>query len=385
LNQIVSHPILNNAGDSIFNAVSALPIYSPTLSSAPNDWSLAVNVSGGGLNGPASIAIDSSGLVWVSNVLGNSLSAFRPDGSAISPAQGFTGNGLSGPQGIVVDKQNRVWVANWAQGSGQAISIFNPDGSAATGSPIASTQTTGVRSIYGAIDLALDPSGDVWVANYGNSTLSKYSSGNLSLSLGPVSGGGLSFPVKISMDDAGNIWGLNASNGNISEFLSNGTPVQNTAYQIQGINSTYFQALTGNGNLWVSSDFDESLTQFVGGNTPSNACSTPAALGQTTCIVKVINQSAYQIQTPTGIAVDGADNAWVANTQANGVLRFDASGVLLSKPGGHMGGGLLQPTSLAIDASGNVWIINYAGNSLTKIIGMAVPVATPIQGQPKPL
>jgi hypothetical protein len=38
---------------------------------------------------------------------------------------------------------------------------------------------------------------------------------------------------------------------------------------------------------------------------------------------------------------------------------------------------------LAIDASGNIWVSNQGNDTITKFIGLAAPVKTPLSGLPK--
>ena len=69
-----------------------------------------------------------------------------------------------------------------------------------------------------------DAAGDIWIANYGNSTLTELTSDGTALS--PESGftgGGISFPVGIAADAAGNLWVANQGANRISVFTASGT------------------------------------------------------------------------------------------------------------------------------------------------------------------
>jgi len=74
------------------------------------------------------IAIDARDRVWLSDFTGDdpadfyspafaggdATSLFASDGTALSPAAGFTNGELHAPQGIAVDKRGNVWIANHA-------------------------------------------------------------------------------------------------------------------------------------------------------------------------------------------------------------------------------------------------------------------------------
>jgi hypothetical protein len=47
-----------------------------------------------------------------------------------------------------------------------------------------------------------------------------------------------------------------------------------------------------------------------------------------------------------------------------------------------MGVGIDQADAIAIDPSGNLWISNFHSDSVTKFVGLAAPVKTPLIGPP---
>src|SRR6202007_535518 len=68
--------------------------------------------TGGGLNTPKSIALDTAGNVWVANFGPNTLSKFFSLGVAITGSGGYTGGGLSGPQGLAFSGNGDIWIAD---------------------------------------------------------------------------------------------------------------------------------------------------------------------------------------------------------------------------------------------------------------------------------
>jgi hypothetical protein len=157
--------------------------------------------SGSGLN------IDSQGNVWVTNRLGNSLNRtplmaellavaltggnpdpdlaramskqtasdggsmtlLRPDGSQF-PGSPFTAGGLPGPWAVVVDGNDNVWISNFAMPNSPITQLCGartencPPGFK-TGDQIGPPNGYVGGGLQMQTDLAISPSGDVWVMN----------------------------------------------------------------------------------------------------------------------------------------------------------------------------------------------------------------------------
>jgi hypothetical protein len=103
---MAQHPAVNVS--ALFALQTASPPFLPNLSAAPNDLTIAINYTGGGLNAPAAIASDQSGNVWVANSGSDTVSWFDNLGNS---KLGTTGTSLGGvPAGIAVDLSGNAWV-----------------------------------------------------------------------------------------------------------------------------------------------------------------------------------------------------------------------------------------------------------------------------------
>jgi len=357
---------------ALFNLATATTPF-PKLASAPNDWTIAVTYTGGGLSGVTELAIDGSGNVWVTNSNNNSISKFSPLGVAISSSSGYTG-GLNTPFGIAISAAGNVWVTNSApSGAGSnSISEFSN-----TGSPLFSSASAsgGLNNPFG---IAIDGNGHLWVANHGNSTISEFDSSGNVISGSPFSGGGLDDPDGIALDNSGHIWtaNLGASPGSISEFGSSGAISGGSGYTGGGLHGSDFVAVdTANGHLWVSNNSGNSISEF---NLSGSAIS--GASGDT----------GGGVSSPHGIAVDGFGNVWVANIAYPGsVSEFSKTGSAITGSGGYTDGSsgnlLDEPASIAVDGSGNVWVGDDGNSKLTEFVGAAGPVVTPTTVTATPL
>jgi streptogramin lyase len=351
---------------ALFTLQIASTPFQPALSAQPNDFTIAINYTGGGLNSPYGIAVDASDNLWVANAHGNSISEFGPTGTAISPATtGFTGGGLSGPFGVAIDSAGNVWVTNNNAGTGKSLSKFNSSGVAITGS---SGYTGG--GLSGPYGLAFDQSGHLWVANNSSNSvsISEFDSSGTAISgTSGILGGGLAEPLYISIDTHGNVWVSNNNAQDISEFNSSGMAVSSTAgYTGGGVNDPGGMAIDYSGNVWtVSANVLTDLSEF---DSTGTAVSGP--LGYT----------GGGLNFPVGIAIDPSNAVWVSNYSGNSISKFFSSnGSPLSGASGWQGGGLSSPVDLAIDGAGNIWVTNSGSNSLTEFVGIArYSVVTPI-------
>lgn len=349
----------------IYNLTTSKSVFSPVLSVAPPDWMLATTISGGGMSSPSTIHIASSGDVWVSNYF-NVVSAFSQNGVPVFP-NGISGFGINQSFGMALDGKDNVWIANEQtysnSGSGNVTVLDS------SGQLLLSGLTGGGLNF--PVAAAADSTGNVWFANYGNSKLTLLSSSGAALS--PPDGWGgasLSFPVALAVDYSHDVWVANQG-GKLptTRVSADGTQVRDFDCDCDGASGI---AIDRNSNVWIANYYGNSISEV-------NSCGTlvlDAAKGG-------------GVLHPQGIAVDGAGTIWVANFQGNSLSSLSGSasgtpGAFLSPAAGFgTDASLLKPYGLAVDGSGNIWVSNSGNNTLTKFIGIAAPVKTPMIGPPQ--
>ncbi len=341
---------------NLYSLQSGTSPFQPMLSAAPNDFTIAINYTGGGLNSPQGIAIDGSGDVWTANTGNSTLSEFSPGGATIS-GSGYTGGGLAFPWKIAIDSSGNVWATSYP-----SISETGSNGTAVSG---ASGYSGG--GISHPVAVAIDTSNNAWITNFNAGILSEFSSsGTAKSGSGGYSGGGLAQGGGFAaIDTAGHVWVVNTNGNDISEFNSSGVAMSGASgYTGGGLSSPGPIAVDASGNIWTVNSAN-SISEFNSSGTAMSGTSgyTGGGLG-----------------APFGIAIDGSGRVWAANNQAHSISEFSSGGIPISGSMGYQGGALALPYDLAIDGSGNVWVINYGGGSgsLTEFVGAATPVVTPI-------
>ena len=365
---LVRNPSANVA--SLYALSTGSSVFAPVLAAAPSDWTLFVNYTGGGMNGPSGLGIDSAGNVWVASYY-NVASVFSPLGKPLLP-QGITGFGISASYGLAVDANNNAWIPNEpsATVAGNSVSVLNASGQSVAGS-------TGFTS--GGLDfpvaVAIDTDTSAWVVDNGNSRLTHLSSSGQSLSgatgyTSPL----LAYPVAAAIDSSHNVWVANQQNlggSTVTKVTPDGS--QFTSYNC--CNGPSSLAIDQRGNVWVANYYGNSISEISSSGV-------------------VLSNGSYTgggINHPQAIAIDGAGNVWIANyrspsiTELAGAVTAGAAPGTALTPSGGLGAdaALLEAYALAMDASGNLWVSSFGNSTITEFIGIAPPVKTPLAGPPQ--
>ena len=372
---IVRNPGQNVA--AVFATIPATPPFATTLTASPNDWTMSLTVTGGGLNAPTALGIDTRNNVWVANQAGP-LSAFNAQGTPLSTT-GFGAGSIDQTYGLAIDTSNNVWVTNYNGGSGGGgvTEVFGVNTPATLGT-IASYS----NSICYPTAAAADTNGDIFIANEECSSATVLSSSGTVVS--PFLGESLGLQAKpyfLAVDTAHGFW-LSDNDDTISHISAPSIAYPDgqllahptCCYKSNGLVT---DAL---GNVWVTNYLNSSFSEVGPDGTV------------------LINQQTLSngTATPYAAAIDAAQNLWFTSLDSSTILEL--SGSSSAKPGtelspsigvhNHGGFGydssLIEPYSLAPDRSGNLWVTDNGQNSLVMFFGLATPTSTPLQPIPTP-
>ncbi len=360
--------IAHNPGANVtalYNLSTAQAPFAPVLASAPNDFTVGIQFTGGGLDDPQSIAIDGSGDVWTANNGNSSVTELSSNGSPISPAGGLTASGYSSFFGIAVDLTGNAWVPAESNNSLLEFSGLTGTATVFTGG--------GLNFPYA---VAVDGSGNKWVTNVGNSSLSEFGVAGTVISTSAYTGGNLGNPKSIAIDHNGYAWVSNNGNSTVTEVSASGGVATfksgSNGYSGGGLNTPYSIAIDASGNAWIAnlgSLGNGDITELEGASaaTPGTPISTSSGY------------TGGGIVNPDGIALDGAGNAWVADQVGTGIVaKFSSSGSAISPSTGYVVPGVTSTISVAVDPSGNLWVADGSATQLTELVGAATPVVTPL-------
>jgi len=251
----------------------------------------------------------------------------------------------------------------------------------------------------GPMSLAIDSSGNAWVANSGDNTLTELSP------LGAVLGTFPSpYPTSVAISPSGNIWAPNNGYpGLLTEFSSTGSVLKTVPVP----HAPEVVVIDSSGTIWVGSNEMESAKWFgyVSKLDASGNVLGTFAVGRTfggmavdpSGNVWVVNYNESSVtkldssgnvvgtfrvgESPHGIAIDHSGNVWVTNSLSRNVTELSSSGALV----GTFSAGN-DPMCIAIDSSGNVWVGNWDDNTVTQLSSSGAILGTfPVGKTPRAL
>ncbi len=409
-------------------------VYEPSLGSGdrPDAWTLALRFEGDGksMNGPGNFAIDAGGNLWVANnyefsrerlkpvCAAENLLRFTPTGQYY-PGSPYEGGGLTGAGfGIGIDPSNHVWVGNFGFAAAEcteqpphnSVSEFTMSGEALSpdlvykGTPFekGGFEQGGISWPQGTVS---DRRGNIWIANCGNNSVTRYTRGNPEVATNLGEGLlGITKPFGVAVNRGGDVFVTGNENSKVAVIGPDGIP-DRPPVEGGGLHRPMGIAVDSRGYVWVANS----------GKVPA-PCPVDFNLipGRGSAVLLKPNGRLARkrpiegggMTTPWGIAVDGHDNVWIANFSGQRLSELCGKRPKLCPPGkqrtgasispretGYGFNGLVRNTGVAIDPSGNVWLTNNwkqvaiqanpGGYQIVAFLGLAAPVKTPLIGPPR--
>ena len=313
------------------------------------------------LNFPTGVAVDGAGNLYIADTNNDRIRKVDSAGTITTIAgtgeRRFGGDGgpaiqaqLDAPSGVVVDGAGNLYIADRANhrirkvdstGTITTIAGTGERGFGGDGGP--ATQAR-LNNPYG---VAVDGAGNLYIADLANHRIRKVdSTGTITTFAGtgergfggdggPASQAQLNFPTGVAVDEAGNLYIADWSNARIRKVDGTGT----------------ITTIAGTGELGFGGDGGPAIQAQLG--------------------------------DPTGVAVDGAGNLYIADQYNNRIRRVDSTGTLTTIAGtgerGFSGDSgpatqaqLDDPTGVAVDGAGTLYIADASNHR----IRLLTPTAT---------
>ena len=308
---------------------------------------------------------------------------------------------LDYPLGVAVDRAGNLYIAD---ASNYRIRRVDPSGTITT---IAGTGERGFSgdngpAVAARLDLplgvAVDGAGNLYIADYWNhrirrvdpsgtiTTFAGTGESGFSGDNGPAVEAHLKNPRGVVVDGTGNLYIADASNHRIRQVDPSGTitTIAGTGKEgFSGDNGTateaqlawpYGLAVDAAGNLYVADSENNRIRRVDTTRTITTIAGTgePGFSGDNGPAVEA------RLDFPRGVAVDGAGNLYVADSENNRVRRVDTTGTIttiagkgLSAFSGDNGPAvdahLWRPTGLAVDGASNLYIADSWNDRIRRV------------------
>jgi len=232
--------------------------------------------------------------------------------------------------------------------------------------------------------VAVDSSDNIYVADSFNHRIQKFGSNEaflLKIGSNPFGGsedGEFAFPSGVAVDSFGNIYVADNNNDRIQKFDSSGMFLLKFGSLGTGegqFNLPFGIAVDSSANIYVADTVNhriqifDSSGNFIktfgwGVDTGANAFEICTA----GCVAGAPVGNAGGFAGPSGVAVDGAGNIFVADTGVSRIQKFDSNAGFLIQFGslGTGEGKFDQPKGVAVDGSGNIYVADTDNHRIQK-------------------
>jgi len=262
------------------------------------------------------------------------------------------------------------------------------------------TNGTGILAMFSTpYGLAVDGSGNIYVADEINNQIRKITSAGVvttlagSTTAGSSNGTGgaasFTFPTGVCVDGSGNVYVADQGNNMIRKITSAGVVTtvagSTTAGHADGtgtaatFHSPMGVALDGSGNLFVADASNNEIRKIV----LSTGVVTTFA-GATTSGSSNGTGTAARFNLPASIAIDGSGNLYVADLSNNMIRKITSSAVVTTFAGSTTAGSsdgtgtaasFSAPNGISLNGSSNIFVAD-AGNSEVRMITSSGVVTT---------
>jgi sugar lactone lactonase YvrE len=241
--------------------------------------------------------------------------------------------------------------------------------------------------------IALDPAGNLYITDTGNSTIRKLTTSGVSTTVagspsqpgsanGTGASAGFSAPAGVASDSAGNLYVADSNNHTVRAIDPTGVV---TTFAGSGVlggkdgtgTAAQFDLLRGMisdgaGNLYIANGRGNTIRKIAPGRIVTTVAGAQRVIGSTDGAA-----ANALFQNPIGVAPDLAGNLYVADSNNSTVRKITPGGIvstfagLVGKIGNVDGTGsdarFGNPTGVATDSAGNVYVADQLNSTIRKI------------------
>ena len=341
---------------------------------------------------PLGLATDSSGNVYVVDSGNSRIQKFDSSGNV------------------------NTFLRTWGWGVDDGSSSFQT----CTSSCQAGTSGPGDGQFFSPVGVAIDSSGNVYVADTFNYRIQRFSSSGAFLGKWGISGaleGRFNLARDVATDSSGNVYVADSNYNRIQKFdssangntflrmwgrgVDDGSPTfQTCTSSCQGgssgtgdgqLDNPVGLATDSSGNLYVADSGNDRIQKFDSsgtflrtwgwgvddGSSSFQTCTSSCQAGSS-------GTGDGQFASPDDVAVDSSGNVYVTDSGNNRIQMFSSSGAFLTKWGssGSGNGQFDSPVGVAADSTGNIYVADRDNQRIQKFHNEPEPPETQIDSGP---
>ena len=366
-------------------------------------------------NRPQGIAVNNAGNIYVADTGNHTIRAISPSGEVrtIAGFPGFPGSSdiaklFSFPSGLAVDSATNLYVADTGN---HTIRKITAEGVVTTLAGLAGVSGTnngtgGNARFASPSGIAVDPAGNLYVADSENQTIRKITvAGNVVSTLagspglrgtndGPVASARFSQPSGICVDSGTNLYVADTFNTTIRRISTAGIvstlaglPANFGSVDGTGNGARFYEpygiAADVQGNLYVADTYNHTIRKVTAAGITTTLAGSVANNVFNPISVDATGSNA-RFNKPFAIAADNIGNLYVADTGNHTIRKVTAAGVVSTfagvagSPGANNGTGSAArfngPSAIAVDNAGTLYVAET--NHVIRKITLAGVVAT---------
>ncbi len=379
-----------------------------------------------GLSFPMGVAADAAGTVYIADTNNQRIRKLAAGiintVAGSGGTAGYGGDGGEGP-GALLNVPNAVAVSAGgalyiADTSNHRVRVVSPPTVATRViRTIAGTGTAGYNGdgpatgaqLQYPFGVAVDPAGNVYIADSSNQRIRKIAAGTGALStvagtgIAGFTGDGLATAVRlaapagVATDGGGNLFIADESNHRVRKLTvatgvlttiagtgAAGAAGDNGPATAAQLNRPRAVALDAAGNVFIA-DFSNHKIRKI--DIATGLMTTVAGIGTPGAAGDGGPATAAQLSGPAGVAVDGSGNVYIADSANNRVRKIAAGTAAISTVAGSIAGfrgesepaataWLWNPLGVTVDAAGDVYVVDHFNFRIRKITVATGRIAT---------
>jgi sugar lactone lactonase YvrE len=287
------------------------------------------------------------------------------------------------PRGVAVDRDGNVYVGDTGSDTVRKITAGQVSTLAGSSGQEGYVDATGTAARFHSLfGVAVDESGNVYVADSSNSVIRKVTSaGEVSTVAASV---GFYLPDGVAVAASGNVY---ASSGSTIRRISSAGEAIILAGNDQslgdddgvGTAALFFEpkglSVDGDGNVFVADSQNHSIRKITSARVVTTLAGSAGFLSNAGSVDGT--GAAARFSAPVGVALDGGGNVYVADADNSSIRKITSAGVVSTLAGAPRFTGstddvgpaarFYNPRAVVVDGSGNVFVADTGNHTIRKI------------------